>query len=157
MVCAVFSADMLPTGIVTLKKAIKMALRGKHFVVETHPVVVRSCEFEIEVPKVMICKQYHKLPPSFYGPAKYSDDLLYIRDQLTCQYCGKTKLKKKERWTKDHIQPASRGGKNTWENLVLSCSTCNEKKDNRTPQEAGMKLLKEPKAPTRWDLEFLKK
>lgn len=69
------------------------------------------------------------------------------RDKYTCQYCGRI-LGKKE-YTVDHIIPRSKGGKNTWENLVTSCRKCNFKKANKTLNETNMKLLKEPKQPTR--------
>jgi hypothetical protein len=50
--------------------------------------------------------------------------------------------------TVDHIMPRSRGGKNSWKNVVLACASCNAKKDNRTPQEAGMPLSIRPWSPT---------
>lgn len=56
------------------------------------------------------------------------------RDNFTCAYCGK------KGYTVDHIQPKSRGGQNTWGNLVTACQKCNTMKANRTPQEAGMKV-----------------
>ena len=64
---------------------------------------------------------------------------IYERDSATCQYCA-SRISF-SRATMDHVVPKSRGGKNTWSNLVLSCATCNNKKGNRTPGEANMKLL----------------
>ncbi len=74
---------------------------------------------------------------------------LLIRDRYTCQYCGKSVKNPKDR-TIDHILPRSRGGKTTWDNVVLCCRKCNLKKGDRTPEEAGMKLLSKPRAP-RWE------
>jgi len=74
---------------------------------------------------------------------------LLIRDRYTCQYCGKSVKNPKDR-TIDHILPRSRGGKTTWDNVVLCCRKCNLKKGDRTPEEAGMKLLAKPRAP-RWE------
>ncbi|NPA49618.1 MAG: HNH endonuclease [Thermodesulfobacteria bacterium] len=74
---------------------------------------------------------------------------LLIRDHYTCQYCGKSVKNPKDR-TIDHILPRSRGGKTTWDNVVLCCRKCNLKKGDRTPEEVGMKLLTKPKAP-RWE------
>lgn len=62
-----------------------------------------------------------------------------------CQYCGAKKASKD--FTFDHVVPRSRGGKTNWVNIVTSCVPCNRKKSNRTPAEAGMTLLKEPKEP----------
>lgn len=69
---------------------------------------------------------------------------LFRRDGMRCQYCGKSNVQ----LTIDHIVPRSRGGKEEWENLVVACISCNNKKGNRTPEEAGMKLLCKPKKPS---------
>jgi 5-methylcytosine-specific restriction endonuclease McrA len=50
-------------------------------------------------------------------------------------------------FTVDHIMPSSRGGKNSWGNTVCACPVCNHRKGNRTPHEANLKLLWEPKTP----------
>ncbi len=71
---------------------------------------------------------------------------LFLRDNFTCQYCGKKLTNPKER-TIDHIIPKSRGGRTIWSNVVLCCKKCNLKKGNKTPEEAGLKLLKHPKPP----------
>ena len=71
---------------------------------------------------------------------------IHLRDNYSCRYCGK-KLESKD-VTIDHIIPRDRGGKNTWENCVTSCFPCNNKKDNRTPNEARMVLLTKPYKPT---------
>jgi len=63
---------------------------------------------------------------------------ILTRDEFTCAYCGK------KADTVDHIQPQSRGGQNTWTNLIAACKKCNNKKADRTPQEANMKLLWQP-------------
>lgn len=70
---------------------------------------------------------------------------IFERDGHRCQYCG-------ERFSKpdltiDHVMPRSRGGRDTWENLVLACVKCNLRKSNRTPAEAGMSMLKLPAKP----------
>jgi hypothetical protein len=70
---------------------------------------------------------------------------IYHRDDYTCQYCGKKF--KREQLTWDHIVPRSKGGKNTWLNLVTACKKCNWKKDRQTPSEAGMKLIRPPFKP----------
>jgi 5-methylcytosine-specific restriction endonuclease McrA len=63
--------------------------------------------------------------------------LVLRRDAHRCQYCGV-----RGATTIDHVMPQSRGGKDTWENLVTACGPCNHGKADRTPEEAGMKLLK---------------
>ena len=67
------------------------------------------------------------------------------RDKNQCQYCGVIQTPKE--LTLDHVLPKSRDGENTWTNLVTCCKKCNQEKRDRTPEEAGMSLLKKPKAP----------
>lgn len=69
-------------------------------------------------------------------------NLIYKRDKNKCQYCGSTKS-----LTIDHIIPRSRGGKDTWENLVVACSPCNVRKGDKMLEHTGMKLSSTPKAP----------
>tara|TARA_A100001201_G_scaffold38254_1_gene40131 strand:- start:1529 stop:1999 length:471 start_codon:yes stop_codon:yes gene_type:complete len=69
-------------------------------------------------------------------------NLIYKRDKNKCQYCGSTKS-----LTIDHVIPRSRGGKDTWENLVVACSSCNIKKGDKMLEHTGMKLSSTPKAP----------
>ena len=85
--------------------------------------------------------------PTFNNVEKVSRYMLYRRDEGKCGYCGK-RISQKEA-TVDHIIPKSRGGLNIWENVVLACRSCNCKKDNFTPAEAGMKLLINPYNPKR--------
>lgn len=76
---------------------------------------------------------------------------LFRRDMNTCAYCGQSSFhsKSKNHLTRDHIHPRSRGGKDNWKNVVAACGSCNKRKDNRTPEEAGMELLYIPYVPTR--------
>ena len=66
------------------------------------------------------------------------------RDNFRCQYCGT----KAHNLTLDHVIPKSRGGSDSWENLVAACVKCNNKKSNRTPDEANLKLLNKPRRPS---------
>ena len=72
---------------------------------------------------------------------------LFRRDQHLCAYCGG--MFSPDHLTRDHVQPSSRGGKDVWTNVVSACGGCNKIKDNRTPEEAKMKLLFVPYAPNR--------
>lgn len=62
---------------------------------------------------------------------------------MTCQYCG---IKSSE-LTVDHIIPKSRGGQDSWENMVAACRECNNKKGNHSPEEASLRLLSKPEKP----------
>jgi 5-methylcytosine-specific restriction endonuclease McrA len=98
--------------------------------------------FQILVPEVVLLTGFTRMPPR---TVKFNRRNIYIRDQYTCQYCGKHPSK--EHLTIDHILPRSRGGRSTWENVVLACQACNARKGSRLPEEAGMKLLKPPRRP----------
>lgn len=97
-----------------------------------------------KLPTAIVLVDYVNIP---YKNCHINRRNILRRDKFTCQYCEKV-LSNSE-YTIDHLIPRSRGGKNTWKNLVTSCKKCNTKKANRTPKEANMKLLKEPKEPTR--------
>ncbi len=80
-----------------------------------------------------------------------SNTLLFRRDQNLCLYCGgQFPL---HDLTRDHVTPQSRGGGEDWNNLVTACRRCNQRKANRTPEEAGMPLLAVPFKPNR--MEYL--
>jgi hypothetical protein len=76
-----------------------------------------------------------------------SRELLFRRDRMMCAYCGV--VYRDSELTVDHVLPASRGGRWSWTNLVAACRGCNGRKDNRTPEEAGMPLLYVPYVPNR--------
>jgi 5-methylcytosine-specific restriction endonuclease McrA len=98
---------------------------------------------KIQVPATLRLKKFvHKK----WKPPRFRKKVLFNRDEWKCQYCG-VKL----HWHNieiEHIVPSSRGGKTTWLNCVAACKACNKKKANRTPEEAGMTLLKKPMNPT---------
>lgn len=77
---------------------------------------------------------------------RYSRTNIFQRDDYRCQYCRK-QFGRKE-LTVDHITPKSRGGSTSWSNIATACKPCNTRKGNKTPEEAGMKLLQQPIVPT---------
>ncbi len=107
---------------------------------------IMSANMEFKVPEVIVLTKYDKFPKP---RTQFSRRELYKRDNNTCMYCG-CKPGTAE-LTIDHIIPKSRirPGEcaTTWENTVLCCVSCNRKKANRTPEEAGMKLLCKPVKP----------
>ena len=97
---------------------------------------------EIKVPAVAVIRR--KLGPMKSG-VKFSKINVCLRDNFTCQYCG-TKLPMSQ-LNYEHVLPRSKGGKTIWENIVMACYPCNDKKSNKTPAEAGMLLLSVPVKP----------
>lgn len=105
---------------------------------------IRSVSLSLRVPEVIVLTRYNGLP----NPgAVFTRRNLFRRDHNTCQYCGRKPGTSE--LSIDHVMPRSRGGKSSWENCVLACMTCNRRKANRTPEEARMNLLGEPRKP-RW-------
>lgn len=96
-------------------------------------------------PKVLRLIQFI-YPKWLHGPAKFSRRGVLIRDNYKCAYCPARAT------TLDHVIPESRGGKTDWMNSVACCSPCNNRKDNRTPQEAKMPLRREPYVPTKAEI-----
>lgn len=80
--------------------------------------------------------------------------LLFQRDRYLCCYCGSQK--RPELLTRDHIVPLSRGGADTWKNVVTACKPCNQKKGAKTPERAGMLMLYVPYMPSMYEAMILR-
>ncbi|MEN1681925.1 MAG: HNH endonuclease [Planctomycetota bacterium] len=105
---------------------------------------IRSVNFEIQVPRVLRLLNYDRVPRQ---RVRLNRRNLFARDNNSCQYCGK-RFPTSE-LSIDHVVPTCRGGQTTWENVVCACVKCNVRKGGRTPQEANMKLRKQPVRPKR--------
>jgi len=103
---------------------------------------VHTVRGEIRVPSVIVAVNFAKVPKK---RPKLCARSIRERDGDRCQYTGK--LLKPNEGSLDHVLPRSRGGKDTWENLVWSSKDVNSRKGNRLPHEAGLKLLTVPRAP----------
>ncbi|MBL8851737.1 MAG: HNH endonuclease [Planctomycetaceae bacterium] len=109
-----------------------------------HDDFIRAVNFEIQVPRIIRLLKYDRLPRN---AVKFNRRNIFLRDEHRCQYCGRHYTS--TRLSLDHIMPRSRGGPDTWENVVCACLNCNVRKGGRTPTEAGMKLIKPPVKPPR--------
>lgn len=98
----------------------------------------------IRIPRIVVLQAYDRVP---VGRIRFSRHNIFVRDDHTCQYCGKALARR--HLNLDHVIPRSRGGKTNWENVVASCIPCNFKKGGRTPNEAGIRLQRKPRKP-RW-------
>jgi 5-methylcytosine-specific restriction endonuclease McrA len=103
----------------------------------------------IKIPNVIVLNHYDKIPRQII---KFTQKNLWERDNFTCQYTGK-KISKLT-GNIDHIIPKSQGGKTSWENCVLAHKEINAIKADRTPEQAGLKLLKKPSAPRIMPVSF---
>lgn len=138
--CLVLNQDYSPLSTAYVPRALSLIDRGKAELLHAgvQPIVTPSCT--LDRPSVIRLVEYIKRPrPS----VRLTRQNIFKRDSHQCQYCGKRPAE----LTLDHVIPESRGGQYAWDNLVASCVRCNHKKRNRTPQEAGMPLLKKPSEP----------
>jgi len=104
---------------------------------------VRGANFEIQVPRIIRLVRFER---SHAHGLRLNRRNLFARDGHRCQYCGQSLPL--SQLSLDHVVPRSRGGTTTWENVVASCLHCNTKKGGRTPQEARMKLMRQPTRPS---------
>ena len=105
---------------------------------------VRTSRITIAVPKIVRVLGYDRLPRE---QVKLNRRNIYARDSNRCQYCGKIFTTKE--LTLDHVKPRVQGGGNSWTNLVCACVKCNARKGGRTPEQAGVRLIREPIKPKR--------
>lgn len=153
----VLNATYEPLNIIPMKKAILSIFEGKSTVLEVHPTyVLRSARSEMRVPTQIVLKKWVKAPPTHKIPAQLggNNKNLHIRDRYICQYCNRHKknLREGETLTRDHVLPRAKGGRDIWENVVTACSTCNNKKADKTLAEMGIKLPRRPYAPTVFEI-----
>ena len=139
----VLNATYEPLSVVSVKRAVVLLLKEKAELVEAAEARLRAENFSLPRPLVIRLVYYVKIPRRVSLPVSRRGVL--TRDHYTCQYCSLTPPRKF--LTVDHILPRSRGGKTTWENVITACQKCNSRKGNRTPAEANMQLLSEPKRP----------
>lgn len=100
--------------------------------------------FCFRIPEIIVLTRYNGRQSR---GLKLSRRNVIERDEATCQYCGRRA--EMSTLTIDHVVPKSRGGQTCWENVVAACTGCNDSKGDRTPEEAGMSLRREPRRP-RW-------
>lgn len=132
-----------PMRVVSWQKALILWLQEKVEILEYHSIFARSARSSFQLPSVLKLKSYVR--PRSHGAIRFCRENVYIRDNFTCQYCG-TKLPGRH-LTLDHVVPVSMAGKKDWNNVVSACRECNQKKAARTPHQANMPLMKEPKMP----------
>jgi 5-methylcytosine-specific restriction endonuclease McrA len=145
------NASYEPLTVVTQKRALSLILKGRVEGVCEEAVEIHGTSSSFKIPTVLRLRRYVNVPRR---GARWSRQSVLQRDKFTCGYCGiqpsgkqRNRILTGRDFTIDHILPVSRGGKNTWGNTICACPACNQRKGNRLPNEASMKLLWEPKTP----------
>lgn len=137
----VLNSSFEPLVICSVRRAVVMMYLGKAQLVESRDgLMIRSVSSAMREPSVVRLDHYARVP---FKQVMLNRRNIIRRDEGRCQYCGATNRP----LTVDHVVPRLRGGADTWENLVCACDRCNNRKGDRTPEQAGMKLMREPARP----------
>jgi len=139
----VLNATFEPLNTVSVPRAVALLLADKAEIVEAAEARLRSQHMTLPVPLVIRLVTYVRIPHKM--PLTVTRRGVLNRDNFTCQYCGRT-LPSSD-LTLDHVLPRCRGGKTTWDNVVAACKPCNHRKNDRTPGEARMRMLRQPFRP----------
>jgi len=136
----VLNASYEPINICGARRALVLVLKGVARTEEEQASELHSARLRMAMPSVIRLLEYRRIP---HQTRALSRKNILLRDRNTCQYCGV--ILPSAELTLDHVIPRSRAGETTWENLVACCHPCNNRKGSRTPEEAGMKLLRPPR------------
>lgn len=137
----VLNQDYRAITITNVQRAIVLVMLHKADLVESESGrFVHSPSHRVPWPSIVRLRRYVRVP---YKRIMLTRRNVFRRDQDRCQYCGSH-----DGLTIDHVHPKSRGGRDTWENLVAACVPCNNRKGNRTPTEAGLTLARKPFRPS---------
>jgi 5-methylcytosine-specific restriction endonuclease McrA len=136
----VLNQNYEPLNVCNARRAFVLVDRGKAEVLEHADAILRSPRYVFRLPSVIRLIYMIKRPQP---QMRLSRKEIFSRDRFTCQYCSK----QTRDLTLDHVIPRHRGGDHVWENLVSACKACNHRKAGRTPQEAHMRLIRQPYRP----------
>jgi 5-methylcytosine-specific restriction endonuclease McrA len=136
----VLNQNYEPLNVCNARRAFVLVDRGKAEVLEHGEGALRTPTVAYRLPSVIRLVYMIKRPRP---QMRLSRREVFNRDHNTCQYCGR----QTRDLTLDHVIPRHKGGYHVWENLVSACKVCNHRKAGRTPQEARMRLIREPFTP----------
>lgn len=136
----VLNADYTPLNLTTARRGFILVDKGKAEIVKSDETPIAAAFKTYVRPLIIRLLNYIKYHTK---KLKINRNRIFKRDNHQCVYCGSRKD-----LTLDHVIPKSRGGANDWTNLVTSCSKCNVKKADKTPEEARMKMSHKPFEPT---------
>ncbi len=140
----VLNSSFEPLRIVSWQRAMLLYLGHKIDVLENYEIRIHSISQSFELPAVAKMRRYVR-PKRPFGYVRFSRQHVFMRDDFCCQYCQEVFVGKE--LTLDHVVPIMRGGRTSWSNIVTCCVECNQQKGAKTPQEAGLELLRTPTEP----------
>ncbi len=148
MGCLALNSSFEPLAVLPLRRALRLVIDRKAEVLEVDESrIFHSERHTFPAPSVIRLVRFVHVPRKFRR--QVTNTFLFARDGYKCQYCGRHKstLRGREFLTRDHIVPISRGGLNTWHNVVTACSPCNNRKGSHLLDEVGMHPLHPPHEP----------
>ena len=137
----ILNVNFEPLHVCNTKRAMSLLMAGKAELILNGRGIIRSASAEFELPSIIKLQHMIRRPRPHITLSKRE---VLRRDDYTCQYCGRRSY----HLTIDHIVPRHAGGAHSWTNLVAACSACNRRKGGRTPEQAGMQLLRPPYEPS---------
>lgn len=145
----ILDAAFQPVNIVTWQRAFVILFGGEtkrppQVIAYSKDGAVIGVKRDIRVPSII---QLGDVVPHWRRRVRFCRKSVFARDAFMCQYCGKTFMA--EDLTLDHVLPRAQGGTTTWSNVCCACVPCNQTKANKTPEQAGMTLLRKPKMPNK--------
>ena len=140
------NATYEPLKVVDWRRAITLWCQGKVEVIAVHDREIRSVSFSVRLPSVIRLLRCISIRRRF-DHVPFSRANIYARDDHRCQYCG-VQYPVGD-LTFDHLVPVSQGGRKDWENIATCCVRCNRRKGGRTPAQAGMRIIRPPRRPSR--------
>jgi 5-methylcytosine-specific restriction endonuclease McrA len=155
----VLNKSYLPVHVTTVKRAFCLLYAGiakavnaqyetfdyeswSQITIERNDETLGLVDRVIKIPRVILLLAYDRVPKRRVRFSRYN---IFARDKSICQYCGH-RFSRNE-LNLDHVVPRAQGGTSTWENVVCSCHECNRRKGGRTPAEARMRLVTQPRKP----------
>lgn len=120
----VIDSNYMARSIISSARAFVICYKGNAEVIAEHPESFNLGDTDVEIMKPSIIRVFNTMPMMFNKVALTRENI-YKRDNYTCVYCGN---ENKKELTLDHVYPKSKGGPNSWSNLVTACKTCNNEK-----------------------------
>jgi 5-methylcytosine-specific restriction endonuclease McrA len=136
----VLNATFEPINVTAVRRALVLLFKGVAQAEETQGSHAHAASRSVSIPSVIRLLSYRHIPQQSRALSRKN---ILLRDRNTCQFCSQ--VFSASELTLDHVQPRSRGGRSSWENLVACCYQCNNRKGDRTPEEAGFKLVRHPR------------
>jgi len=152
MLCLVYNTTGEPLELVPSLMGLVLHVRGKAVILEIFPGrFLRSPRLEFPAPRSVVLRKHRRVRSRV---APLTNEHLFLRDGHRCAYCARHRreLGARERLTRDHLMPRSKGGRDVWLNVVTACSSCNHQKDDQLAEDIGRSPRVAPWIPSRSDL-----